>query len=113
VAYIEYALREPASFRLMCRRDTIDPGDPALRAAGLAGRNHLVEGMRALLAARGIDESGLEPKLLLAWATVHGFAALVLDRDLLQDVAPEQRPAVARARAVEMLSLLEPAFLGG
>jgi hypothetical protein len=113
LAYIEYALRNPAPFRLMCRRDAIDTADAALREAGAAGRQYLVDGMRDLLQARGVGETDIEAKLLLAWVAVHGFAALVLDRDLLHDVPPEQRPAVARARALEMLTLLEPAFAGG
>lgn len=74
-AYVDFALRRPAMFELMFRRDLIDPEDPALAAASSA----VFDEFAALVAAVG-GHGGTDPRLVAAslWAALHGLAQLWL-----------------------------------
>jgi AcrR family transcriptional regulator len=74
-SYVDFALRNPAMFELMFRRDLIDPDEPALRAASSA----VFDEFAALVAAAETD-AGADPRLVAAslWAALHGLAQLWL-----------------------------------
>jgi AcrR family transcriptional regulator len=79
-AYVEFAVGNPALFRLMMggEHGTGEP-DSELKAAGRDAFEQLRDA--AAQAAAGADQG--EPRrlrLLALWATVHGLAMLILDR---------------------------------
>ncbi len=72
-AYVSYATRFPARYRLMIRREDLDETSEALLQAQHRTGQHLSANITALV--------GIEPaadQLLLAWATVHGLAELIV-----------------------------------
>ncbi len=77
LAYVAFALQNPAKFQLMWRRDLINERDPAFQAA--------YQDMRALLASgfadtlNDDDPETLDPAELLAWSSVHGLASLMVE----------------------------------
>jgi AcrR family transcriptional regulator len=73
--YVDFALRHPAMFELMFRRDLIDPAEPALAAVSSA----VFDEFAALVAAAG-GHRGTDPRLVAAslWAALHGLAQLWL-----------------------------------
>ncbi|WP_170979365.1 TetR/AcrR family transcriptional regulator [Roseomonas sp. HF4] len=72
--YIAFAAANPAHFRMMFGTAPKDDGDPALQAARQAAFAPLREAMAALHPS--VPEAALRDRLGLAWAAVHGFAAL-------------------------------------
>mgnify|MGYP000626524127 CR=1 FL=1 len=73
-AYISYVTRFPARYRLMLRRECLDDSNEALLQAWHRPGQHLRANIAALI--------GTEPaveQLLLAWATVHGLAELIVN----------------------------------
>jgi AcrR family transcriptional regulator len=72
--YIAFAAAHPQHFRLMFGAAALRHDDPALAAARTASFAPLLETMRAL--HPGLDDAALRDRLGLAWAAVHGFAAL-------------------------------------
>lgn len=85
VAYVEYALRRPARFRLMFRSELLRPDHPRLCEAGDRTFGQLMETLAGLPgsatpAADGAAvELGIDERASLAWAIVHGLASLTLD----------------------------------
>jgi len=73
--FVGFALRNPAMFELMFRRDLIDPDDPALAAVSSA----VFDEFAALVAAAG-THGDTDPRLVAAslWAALHGLAQLWL-----------------------------------
>lgn len=72
-AYISYATRFPARYRLMIRREDLDESSEDLLQAQQRTGQHLSANFAAMI--------GTEPaadQLLLAWATVHGLAELIV-----------------------------------
>lgn len=72
-AYVAYATRFPARYRLMIRREDLDGGSEELHEAQHRTGQHLSANVAALV--------GSEPaadQLLLAWAAVHGLAELIV-----------------------------------
>jgi AcrR family transcriptional regulator len=81
-AYVEFAVRNPALFRLMMGGE---PGSgeaaPELKAAGKDAFEQLRAAAAEAGAGAGADEGEPQPLRLLAlWAIVHGLAMLILDR---------------------------------
>jgi AcrR family transcriptional regulator len=75
-AYIAFAFDEPEVFEVMFRRDLLRAEDPAyLRAARQAYRPFL-EVMRRCVAQGVVRADDARDVQLMAWSTVHGFAAL-------------------------------------
>jgi AcrR family transcriptional regulator len=72
--YIAFAAAHPGHFRLMFGTAALRHDDPALTAARTAAFAPLRETMRAL--HPGLEDAALRDRLGLAWAAVHGFAAL-------------------------------------
>lgn len=89
VAYVDFALRRPALFRLMFGNECDDADDQRVRAA--ADLRDLV----ALAVSRVFPAAGADgPSLALAgWGLVHGLACLHLDGKL-----PASPPAEVEAR---------------
>ena len=83
VAYVRFALRRPALFRLMFNPEATDAArvdDPALRAAGERAYATLESAVRSLLGDAA--DADVENATRLAWAGAHGAAMLWLDGPL-------------------------------
>lgn len=92
-SYVDFALRNPAMFELMFRRDLIDPADPALASASSA----VFDEFAALVTAAG-GHGGTDPRLVAAslWAALHGLAQLWLWGGLAEaSFAPSPESALA------------------
>lgn len=103
-SYIGYAVERPNRFRLMWRPELRGPGAP-----GEAVANAGEESYRPLLASvaagqdAGLFRAGAVPDLaLFAWATVHGFATLLVDGPLTDTAADPTRLAAAAENVVEL-----------
>jgi AcrR family transcriptional regulator len=101
VAYIRFAVDNPAHYRLMYGREALARRQvPALQAAADATYDELV----ALIAARQAtgDLRADEPEALayVAWATVHGLASLLVDGQMEE---PDDVDALARLTARTLL----------
>lgn len=74
-AYLAFAEAEPASYRLMMRKDLSRPDKyPALTAAADATFDVLLGVLRPLRA--GVGEEAVRAEALELWATAHGMASL-------------------------------------
>jgi len=73
-AYISYVTRFPARYRLMLRREYLDDSSEALLQAQHRPGVHLSANIAALFGTEPAAE-----QLLLAWATVHGLAELIVN----------------------------------
>lgn len=77
LGYIDFAMANPALFRLMFSSNRPDHNDPILARAARAAFDHLVQGVKQL---RGVDPHGHEAAMLdvmAAWAIAHGLADLM------------------------------------
>ncbi len=90
VAYVDFARREPAMFRLMLGRGAPDKAAyPSLESAAKATFAILVEAISELQAA-GRMRSGDPTRLAAAaWATMHGVASLVADTQVMKMKFPD------------------------
>lgn len=101
--YLAFALREPALFSLMYRRDMLDPAHPRLRAAQAAADAAL-----SRAAGRPDHPERLSPaeagRQAMAWATVHGLATLAIAGQLdgLARRADTPLPALLEAALASM-----------
>lgn len=107
VAYVRFVVEDPATFRLLVRREVLD-ASPSLRAMDasvralmepILGRHHGGRASRAL-ARRSAG-------LLAAQALTYGLARMILD-GLLGEVTP----AEAEALAAELTNVLGEGLLG-
>ncbi len=78
LGYIDFALANPALFRLMFGSQRIDFEDPALQQAGQAGYEALVDGIRAVHRTDPRSDPPAGQDVLASWAIVHGLADLLL-----------------------------------
>ncbi len=78
VAYVRFAWKRPAAFRLMFRPEFTGAklGDPA----AAVNRTHqvLTEAVAAAQAAGTLKAGSLEIQVLAAWSMVHGLATIIL-----------------------------------
>ncbi|WP_020179981.1 TetR/AcrR family transcriptional regulator [Methylopila sp. M107] len=106
IAYVAYALAEPARFDVMWRKSRIDSADPAYAEAA-------TRAFELLCAAVEDRSANLEnpcpqggDRAIAAWSMVHGFARLALDGALDMAEAPAKSavetllPAVLERLAV-------------
>jgi len=110
VAYIRFALRRPALFRLMFNPEATDGAradDPGLQAAGERAYAILESAVRSL--SDDTTDANVERATRLAWAGAHGAAMLWLDgplRDLgerdFMRWAKSSMDHIARSLAREM-----------
>jgi AcrR family transcriptional regulator len=82
-AYVEFATRHPAHFRVMFSRMPVDRAvHPALEAAATAAYALLMGAIRDCQAAGVVRAGDPEELALCAWSAVHGLSALVVDGQL-------------------------------
>ncbi|GHA23225.1 TetR family transcriptional regulator [Devosia pacifica] len=89
-AYVRFALRNAALFRVMFGTRTARSCDPALRKAAGSAYDRLAEAARRTCGAGAIDADAP----LSAWAQVHGLAMLLLDGQL--DTSEDDIDALVR-----------------
>jgi AcrR family transcriptional regulator len=83
LAYIEFATRHPAHFRVMFGRVPVDrAAHPGLQAAAKAAYGLLIGAIRECQAAGVVRGGDPEELALCAWSAVHGLSALVVDGQL-------------------------------
>jgi AcrR family transcriptional regulator len=82
-AYIGFAVGHPARFRVMFSPELADKTDqPELAAAADATHGLLLAAVRDAQALHQVRGGDPESIAALAWATVHGYSWLVIDRQL-------------------------------
>jgi AcrR family transcriptional regulator len=82
-AYVEFASRHPAHFRVMFGRVPVDrAAHPGLQAAATAAYGLLIGGIRDCQAAGVVRAGDPDELALCAWSAVHGLSALVVDGQL-------------------------------
>jgi AcrR family transcriptional regulator len=100
-AYLAFAARHPAMFRLMFNHDAIGERTPEHVEQGGRAYQTLVDAVRAL--DERVDEPTLEFRTLAIWSLAHGYADLMLERqvgpgcDIADQVLPLAQGQVARA----------------
>ena len=93
LAYIRFALRRPAVFKLMFSRDVSGRAHAELSEAARTGFFALREAV-----AGGATDRGANDTALAAWAFVHGIAHLLVDRQIPDVLAAGRAPEeLARA----------------
>ncbi len=93
LAYVDFAIAQPARFRLMFMNERLLP-TPRLLAAGGRTYTHLRECVERIDADEGGDGSLLNEKITLAWTLVHGFANLLLDSQGFTHLVPPGKAGV-------------------
>jgi AcrR family transcriptional regulator len=88
-AYVEFAARHPAHFRLMFGRMPVErTAHPGLQAAATAAYGLLIDAIRDCQTA-GLARAGEPEELALcAWSAVHGLSALMVDGQLGERTGP-------------------------
>ena len=99
MAYVLFAMRNRAVFRLMFDRDTYAAPTPILNTSGERAYSVLVSGVTALDPTVAPERIALAVSTL--WSLVHGFATLILEGKIdgpkpRQDVVGEQVAAAVR-----------------
>lgn len=103
IAYVNFALAQPARFELMWRKGLLNAGDPDLAAAGGAAFAILQRAVGGSdCGAHGASDQIPSAAAIACWAIVHGFARLALDGSF--GTGPEAAQAATNA--------LLPAVLG-
>jgi len=112
-AYIDFALDHRAHFQLMFGSDRLDRADAELQRCGARSAAALEEAMTDVMRAHRLPPETLPQRLLLAWSAVHGFATLVIEGQcqVFFGIGVGQ-PEQARAAAVAVLRLMQPALAG-
>lgn len=115
LGYLEFALKNPEYFRVMFRAELLNERDPEYQAANAAAFGVLEHAIRACHEARGADGNPLLPRLcLLAWASVHGFATLVLE-GAIAELGRSKKARVKQGLELgrQLILLLGPALFQG
>jgi AcrR family transcriptional regulator len=101
LAYVQFALAQPALFRLMFHSRYVDRSSERIRAAGGAAFATLKEaisgvrhGARPELRA---PEAWRDPELLEQWSLVHGLATLAIEGQFGRDLTRKRLIAAVRA----------------
>jgi AcrR family transcriptional regulator len=105
LAYIRFALDNPAEYRLMFGPEVAKTDDlPELQETGRGVLGFVAAGMSQLQQA-GLIGPG-DPNLMAAatWATLHGLAMLILDRQT-EGVAPDMNALVEEATRIMMFGM--------
>lgn len=112
-AYIDFAIDEPAAFRVMFRPELLDAEDAALADVRQRMATFLIIGDARMRTAQGVCETSdpemdaapvkedLPASALLAWGAVHGLAMLAVEGSL-----GRSDPDVIRSRLYAALRLL-------
>jgi len=95
-AYVEFALRHPSHFRVMFGPWMKDAAgcEPGVSPSGKGAYQLLTDALDGLVASGAVTAEARAGAEIVAWASVHGFAALVVDRTL--ELSPRERAAALR-----------------
>ena len=94
IAYVRFALANPAKFDLLWRKALIDPADPAYKAAGERAFRLLDQVVRGDGGAETDAPAEVAPSIA-AWSIVHGFARLAMDGQFGTELGAAERAADA------------------
>ncbi len=106
LAYVRFALEEPAAFQVMWRREMIYSEDAAYQEASETLAQLLRGGFADSLEDE--DPKALSPEELLAWSVVHGFASLYTDGPLLAEAETQEKLKQAEETLTAFLPKLTP-----
>lgn len=106
LAYIRFALTNPAMFQVMWRRELLDETEPAFVAAHKELRSYLASGFHGTIADD--DPDTISPQELLAWSGVHGLASLMIDGPLASQGDTQDKLSAAEDMLRAMGSALDP-----
>jgi AcrR family transcriptional regulator len=110
MAYVRFALRSPAHFRVMFRPELAGPSEqPAVARSSTPALDTLVDAVVAAQAAGAAPAGEPMPLVLTCWSAVHGLASLWLDGPLPRNRrifgrSPEKLAAIVTSTLSEMLS---------
>lgn len=104
LAYISFALDNPALFRAMWREETIYINDEKYIAATNRLQQYLQGGFAAAIADQ--DPHSFSTHELLAWSSVHGLANLFVEGAIGKTEERTQKIQIAQA----MLETMKPVF---
>ena len=104
LAYIAFALENPAFFRAMWREEAIYSSDEDYMAAANKLSEHLKGGFADTI--KDDDPTHLSHQELLVWSCVHGLANLYVDGPVAKDETNDQK----LARASQVIDALGPAL---
>jgi AcrR family transcriptional regulator len=79
VAYVLFAYRHPAEFRVMFRPELVGPSTDDPDEEAVAGSYAVLVESIARACAAGAIEGDPDALVLAAWSTVHGLSALIVD----------------------------------
>ncbi len=112
-AYIDFALAHRAHFQLMFGSDRLACDDPTLVQAGQRTGEMLRQAMAEVMLERQLAPETMPLRLLLAWSAVHGFATLIIERQVGNVFGLSvDTPSQASAAGAAMLELMAPALAG-
>ncbi len=97
VAYVRFALANPAAFEVMYRPHLLHADDPKLREAQASASLPLFVAMDELATLDSSIDPG--PAAVAAWSIVHGFATLWLNGDLPQAEGSDPEASIRAAAA--------------
>jgi len=112
VAYVRFALNQPARFQLMFRHDKHDTGNPEFSSAAKRAYGILENAIRA--ATHTPAQQELTPEsfglLIAVWSLVHGFSHLALGGEL--SIHGAQNDVIMTALLPTVLQYLPAALRG-
>ena len=80
LAYVRFAVENPANFRVMFRMADCKPEVESLQVVADSAYQALITQIEAAQAAGLVREGPIEILALTAWSTVHGLARLLVDK---------------------------------
>lgn len=97
VAYVRFAVENPAHFRLMFSAELADRSDdPGLQEAYDAAYAVLLDGVRGVL-GEGAPDGAVSAQATFAWSLVHGLSYLILDNQVASlGCSPDEAEELAR-----------------
>lgn len=78
LGYIDFALENPALFRLMFTSEKPDRTVPDLGDASIAAYEKLQSGVHSVVGENPPDDPGAMKLIMASWATAHGLADLIV-----------------------------------
>ena len=104
MAYVTFALDQPSKYQVIWRQELLDQSDLDYQQATNRLAGHLASGFADSLPDE--DPKQMSEHELLAWASVHGVASLMIDGPVGRRQGREGKIAIARS----MLVALSPAL---
>lgn len=104
MAYVSFALDQPSKYQVIWRQELLDQTDPDYQHATARLAGHLASGFADSLPDD--DPNAMSQHELLAWASVHGVASLMIDGPVGRGQSRDNKIAIAR----NMLVALSPAL---